>query len=100
MIGGDKDVFEYVEPAIKDMCTENGYGYMGESGAGKTSFLLAGVVPQLDKSASNYQGIYIRFSNQDPIATIYKALKEELQTPIVAINDRDLLEICISDRGS
>ncbi len=66
---------------------------MGESGAGKTSFLQAGIVPQLDKSASNYQGIYIRFSNQDPIATIYKALKEELQTPIVAINDRDLLEI-------
>lgn len=34
MIGGRKDVFENVEPLIKDLCVEDGYGYMGTPGAG------------------------------------------------------------------
>ncbi len=34
MIGGDKKVFRQVEVLFKVMCAKNGYGYMGESGAG------------------------------------------------------------------
>ena len=28
MVGGDKSVYDLVEPLLKDMCVENGYGYM------------------------------------------------------------------------
>ena len=34
MIGGGKDVFEKYEQLFKDIAVENGYGYMGKSGAG------------------------------------------------------------------
>ena len=34
MIGGDKDVFDSIEPLFKAISTENGYSYMGESGSG------------------------------------------------------------------
>ena len=34
MIGGNKQAFKKIEPIIKHMCVENGYGYMGESGSG------------------------------------------------------------------
>jgi 6-phosphogluconate dehydrogenase len=34
MAGGDKRAFEFVEPFIKAVNVENGYGYMGKSGAG------------------------------------------------------------------
>jgi len=34
MIGGDKKVFKKVEGLFRDLATKNGYGYMGESGAG------------------------------------------------------------------
>jgi 6-phosphogluconate dehydrogenase len=34
MVGGDKSAYDLVEPLLKDMCVENGYGYMGRSGAG------------------------------------------------------------------
>lgn len=34
MIGGDKEIFKKVEPLFKDMTVKDGYGYMGNSGAG------------------------------------------------------------------
>ena len=34
MVGGDKNTFKKVEKLFKDMCVKDGYGYMGESGAG------------------------------------------------------------------
>ena len=34
MVGGDKRAYDLVEPLLKHMCVENGYGYMGRSGSG------------------------------------------------------------------
>jgi 6-phosphogluconate dehydrogenase len=34
MAGGDKDSYETIEPLLKSMCVENGYGYMGPAGSG------------------------------------------------------------------
>jgi len=35
MVGGDKKIYqEHIEPIVKDMAIENGYGYFGEAGAG------------------------------------------------------------------
>ena len=34
MIGGDKKIFKKTEYIFKNLATKNGYGYMGESGAG------------------------------------------------------------------
>lgn len=34
MIGGTKEVFDYLEPVYKDIAIENGYGYMGSPGSG------------------------------------------------------------------
>ncbi|OME87657.1 MULTISPECIES: phosphogluconate dehydrogenase (NAD(+)-dependent, decarboxylating) [Paenibacillus] len=34
MIGGNRDVFNSIEPLFKDMAVENGYLYAGESGSG------------------------------------------------------------------
>lgn len=34
MIGGDSEVFKYIEPIFKDISVENGYLYTGQSGSG------------------------------------------------------------------
>jgi 6-phosphogluconate dehydrogenase len=34
MIGGDREVFETIEPIFRDICVENGYLYAGKSGSG------------------------------------------------------------------
>jgi 6-phosphogluconate dehydrogenase len=34
MVGGKKDIFQKYEPLFRDLSAENGYGYMGKSGAG------------------------------------------------------------------
>jgi 6-phosphogluconate dehydrogenase len=34
MIGGEKEIFEHLEPLYKSLAPENGYGYMGTHGAG------------------------------------------------------------------
>ncbi len=40
MVGGDKSAYDLVEPLLKDMCVENGYGYMGRSGSGHFSKMV------------------------------------------------------------
>jgi 6-phosphogluconate dehydrogenase len=34
MVGGEKAAYDVVEPLLKDLCVEQGYGYMGRSGSG------------------------------------------------------------------
>jgi len=34
MVGGEKSAYDVIEPLLKDMCVDNGYGYMGTSGSG------------------------------------------------------------------
>jgi 6-phosphogluconate dehydrogenase len=34
MIGGDKEVFQTIEPIFRDICVENGYLYTGKTGSG------------------------------------------------------------------
>ena len=34
MVGGDRDAYEHVEPALKTLAPENGYAYLGDNGAG------------------------------------------------------------------
>ena len=34
MVGGDRDAYEHVEPALKSLAPEDGYAYLGDSGAG------------------------------------------------------------------
>ena len=50
----------------------------GESGCGKTSFLQAGLIPELTKRGQ-MQGIYIQFSDKEPLITVKKALNKTLK---------------------
>ena len=34
MVGGEKSAYDVIEPLLKDLCVDNGYGYMGTSGSG------------------------------------------------------------------
>ncbi len=34
MVGGERSAYEALEPLLKDICVEKGYGYMGRSGSG------------------------------------------------------------------
>ena len=52
----------------------------GESGCGKTSFINAGLMPQISQPESKVQGIYVRFSERDPLVTIRQAFVEKLST--------------------
>ena len=58
----------------------------GESGCGKTSFLQAGLIPALEKRGQ-MQGIYIQFSDKEPLITIKKALNKTLK---LALSNEEL----------
>ena len=55
---------------------------VGESGCGKTSFLQAGVLPQFLRPECEFCGVYVRFSDQEPLAAIRQALAEQLEIPM------------------
>lgn len=59
---------------------------MGESGCGKTSFLQAGLWPRLTHPESSHLGVYVRFSEQDPLTTLYQAIAEQLDLPLDWLN--------------
>jgi tetratricopeptide (TPR) repeat protein len=48
----------------------------GESGAGKTSFLQAGLWPEIEKR--KFSCIYVKFSNLDPFESVIRACRKHL----------------------
>ncbi|MCE1274501.1 MAG: decarboxylating 6-phosphogluconate dehydrogenase [Chlorobiaceae bacterium] len=34
MVGGPREAYDVIEPIVRELCVENGYGYMGPSGSG------------------------------------------------------------------
>ncbi|ELS02769.1 NACHT domain protein, partial [Xenococcus sp. PCC 7305] len=87
----EKDLRECLESL-----TSNSFRFgilMGESGVGKSSFLQAGILPQLAREEISAQGIYIRFSNRDPFETVYQTLVKELKISETANDQQNLLEI-------
>ncbi|UJB71243.1 ATP-binding protein [Acaryochloris sp. 'Moss Beach'] len=55
---------------------------VGESGCGKTSVLQAGILPQFLRPECEFCGVYVRFSDQEPLAAIRQALAEQLEIPM------------------
>ncbi len=55
---------------------------MGLSGCGKTSLLQAGLLPRLKKPQYNHHGVYVRFSDEEPLSTIQKAIAKALEIPL------------------
>ena len=54
------------------------FGHLvGESGCGKTSFLQAGLVPLWQERGK--RAVYVRFSNQNPLEAVQKAIIKQLQ---------------------
>ena len=82
----DREIFKQLQRnrALQDCLAEINrdnfrFGILfGESGCGKTSFIQAGLISQLSQPDSKVQGIYVRFSDRDPIATIRQAFVEKL----------------------
>lgn len=50
----------------------------GASGVGKTSLLLAGVIPRLEAADPPYRAIYVRVLHDDPLQVLYRALQRQI----------------------
>jgi tetratricopeptide (TPR) repeat protein len=59
----------------------------GESGAGKTSFLQAGLWPALEKRKARC--VYVKFSDLDPFESVRRACRKRLPACEVAADDAD-----------
>ena len=87
---GDAEVFAQLQRQRNlreclESVTSEGFRFgilHGESGCGKTSFLQAGILPQLMVAGDGPVGVYVRFSDQEPVRTIAKAIAERLEIPI------------------
>ncbi len=66
---------------------------LGESGCGKTSFLQAGLIPQLCEPASKVHGIYVPFSDRDPLVTIRQAFADKLPLLSEEVNQANFLSL-------
>ena len=60
----------------------------GESGAGKTSFLQAGLWPELEKR--KFRCVYVKFSDLDPFESVKRACLKHLSFADSAVNGADL----------
>ena len=84
--------------------TSPGYKFgilMGESGCGKTSFLQAGLWPKLQAEGCSHRGILVRFSDQDPLETIRRALADQLEIPLdwLGLPFGELLHQAVNNTG-
>jgi tetratricopeptide (TPR) repeat protein len=63
----------------------------GESGAGKTSFLQAGLWPALEKRRARC--VYVKFSDLDPFESVIRACRKHLSECGVAAEGTDFLNL-------
>jgi HEAT repeat protein len=64
----------------------------GKSGCGKSSYLKAGLLAELAKTET-HRGVYIKFSNLDPLETIREAFIDSLKLPKAEIETLNFLEL-------
>ncbi|MDJ0582660.1 tetratricopeptide repeat protein [Crocosphaera sp.] len=66
----------------------------GESGCGKSSFIQAGLMSKLTTEESQYRGIYIKFSDKNPLEKVKKEIIRDLKLNIQEAENLDFLGVC------